>query len=181
MPLPEFDASDCQVVVHGWPRGHVDARLLRWLQAVHGVRWDSIAVTCQRGVVPAYNKGVAHALASGKTHLLFADNDLIPVGGTPQRPGTDELMGALPADIACCMYEVSHPAAWIREGSFHTGIWRTTRQALLQIGPPWFLEGFSADGSEQTGCACMHLAEKARGAGLAIMRAGWAEHLARPA
>ena len=43
-----------------------------------------IAVTCQRGVACACNKGVAPAPASGKTHLLFADNDLVPVGPTPQ-------------------------------------------------------------------------------------------------
>jgi len=175
MPTP-LDPNDTAVVIAAWPTGHVDYRLMRWLIDAQGIPWGSIMVTKIQPRISAYNVGVHDALENGKTHLLFVDHDVVPTGRTGHHPSTDEFLQAAQGDIICCPCRLDIPGAWAKPDAFHCGMWRTTREALLKVEPPWFLEDYSPDGRELVNCCCAHLARRASSAGLTVGRAGWAEH-----
>ena len=170
-----LDSRNAFAVVHCYPTGHVEPRLIRWLNE-NGIGWDAIAFSNVRMIPRAYNQGVRQALASGRRELIFADNDIIPSSANGNRPGTNDFLTVTDADVVCCPCELGIPGAWARPETFHCGLWRTTREALLRVSPPWFLEKYDADGTELEQCVCAYFAAKARAAGLTIVRAGWADH-----
>ena len=172
---PRLNSADCAVVVHCYPTNHADHRLMRWL-CEFGVPWEQMAFGCVLGIPQAYNQGVRKALDSGKSHLIFADHDVIPVGRTTAHPATDTFLDACEADIVCCPCRLDIPGEWADPNTFHCGLWRITRDALLKISPPWFQFTYNGDGTELRQCVCAYFAEKARAAGLNIVRQGWADH-----
>ncbi len=173
--VPLLNASDCHVVVHCYPTDHADHRLLRWL-CEFGITWPQMSFGNIKGIPQAYNQGVRLALGSGLPHLIFADHDIIPVGQTPHHPSTEVFLHASDADIVCCPCNLGIPGAWSDPASFHCGLWRITRDALLKIASPCFQFIYNDDGTDLRQCVCAYFAEKARAAGLMIARQGWADH-----
>lgn len=167
-------------VIHSWPTGHIEPRLIRWLMTGPAkLSWQSMAWSNVRFIPRAYNQGVKQALASGKANLLFVDHDIIPVAPTGNRPGTDPFLKPCEADIVCCPCNLGVPGAWADDRTFHCGLWRATREALLTLDAldgPNFLEEYTADGTELERCVCAYFAQRARKAGLRIVRQGWADH-----
>ena len=174
--MQPVDPMDTSVVIAAWPTGHVDWRLSRWLIGTVGIPWGNVAVHRIQPRVCAYNDGVATALAGGKTHLVFVDHDVIPAGRTGHHPATEDFLAECEGDLICCPCRLEIAGAWASTDAFHCGLWRTTREALLRVPPPWFLEEYSPDGRAINKCVCAYFAHKAKAAGLTVGRAGWADH-----
>ncbi len=111
------------------------------------------------------------ALGSAPSYewFVFADRDV--------RPTVDTAMFLhLPTDIKVCQVPMESHHAWIHTNSFHETIWCTSRRVLEAIEPPWFMQGYSSDGTELDGCICQSFRRKALEAGFSISHGGWAEH-----
>jgi len=175
-----LDPEDTFVVVHCYPTGHVYPWLLHWL-LTNGAAWDRLRFSNIRGIPIAYNQGVKMALESGMSTLLFADHDVIPVGASPSHPATNKFLEPTEHDIVCCPCRLDIPGAWADPDTFHCGMWRTTREALLKVSAPWFLKEHTPDGTALSKCECAYFAAKAREVGLTIARKGWADHRSRGA
>ena len=182
-PPPDFQLSlppepgETYAIVHAYPTGHVEPRLLEWLQrGPPAADWDSVAVMNVKGIDVSYNRGVRRALATGRRHLVFADHDVIPTAATDRHAGTDEFWGSCQADVVCCPCRLDIEGVWGDPAAWHAALWRTTADVLAAIPPPWFAETLTDDGTARDGCLCSYFARKARAAGFVVARQGWADH-----
>ena len=169
-PVPlAFDPARTLAVIHAWPDGRADGKLIGFLLEQARVPLGQLVYTNKRYIPAAYNSAVRDALLSPFEHFIFADHDVRP--GRLALPFLDAA-----GDVVCCPCNLENNVAWADPMAFHCGLWRTSRLALLKLAPPWFLEEYSPDGCELVKCVCRYFAEKARAAGLSVTRAGWAEH-----
>ncbi|HOD84746.1 MAG TPA: hypothetical protein PKG77_25300 [Phycisphaerae bacterium] len=157
------------------PDFRVRPELIQWLVQVARVPFERIAyVQHPRLSSCVYNRAVATALrvAGPGDHLLFADADIVPTNATAP-------LLLAEADVANAIYQTEVEEAFDPPDAFHSGLWRTTREVLEAIEPPWFAWPVTADGTDITGCPCGFFAAKVRAAGFTIAKAGFVRH--RPA
>ncbi len=161
------------VHIQAYPHGLVEPSLLLWLTD-HGFRNIYIGGVGHRGIVSGFNEMIRVALASPADFFLFAERDIRPnTKGHDTEPFLNEVGG----DIVCATYPCGNSHAWDHPEAFHTGLWRTTRAALLRIEPPWFTNDYAdAMHIRPQGCECASFARKAKAAGLSIVRSGEADH-----
>ena len=137
-------------MVASWPDGRVHPSLFALLER-YGFSIDDehLRLYQMRDTVCAYNTAVRDlALRSPFNSFVFADNDLI------YGPGTQPWF-FVKADVVCVEYDIGHPANWQAPTEFHTGLWRTSREVLERMTPPWFMREDAADGTRVTKCPCM--------------------------
>ncbi|HOD83620.1 MAG TPA: hypothetical protein PKG77_19555 [Phycisphaerae bacterium] len=163
------------VHIQAYPHGLVEPSLLLWLTD-HGFSPGNIYIggVGHRGIVSGFNEMIRVALSSPFDTFLFAERDIRPnTAGHNTEPFLNELGG----DIVCATYPCGNSHAWDHTDAFHTGLWRTTRAAMLKIQPPWFTNDY-ADPMHirPAGCECASFARKAIAAGLKIVRSGEADH-----
>jgi len=77
------------------------------------------------------------------------------------------------ADVANAIYQTEVEEAFDPSDAFHSGLWRTTREVLEAIDPPWFAWPVNADGTDIAGCPCGYFAAKIRAAGFTVAQAGF--------
>jgi hypothetical protein len=118
-----------------------------------------------------FNHGIKVAIESGKESLMFCDCDMQP---------TPALTSPFLADIFDLQCIKSDTGTEWREGSFHTGMWRTGRRHIVGMTPPWLEWQVTDDGCEVTGCLCKSLADKYRARGLTVGVVGEAGHVPKP-
>lgn len=176
MPLPPLDPDDCVVAIAAYPTGHVEPRLKDWLHGTHKIPYGMVGTGKIKPLVVAYNQGILKALESGKRHCVFCDHDIWPVDANGNHPGSDEFFGEHDADIICMPCRLGLDGAWASPGAFHAAAWRTTRDVLLKLPPPWFDWTLSPDGAAVMECPCGYFARRAREAGFTVGRAGWGGH-----
>jgi len=90
------------------------------------------------------------ALPSGKTHLIFADNDIVPSRQTDSFFQAD-------ADVVGAMFDLSDMASWSDPEMLHFGLVRFDRHVLAAIQPPWFQRVYTSDGAALVKCGCLYL------------------------
>ena len=124
-------------------------------------------------VCTAYNRTILDALTVLPKEIntfIFAERDVVPsLNNTAeflQHKG--EVVGAI--------YETAGEKAFDSPQSFHTGLWRASRRALMALEPPWFALPKSPDGTELLCCPCAYLQWKFNEAGIRTAHAGWVAH-----
>ena len=117
---------------------------------------EIVAVHCynRRDVNIARNRAIKTlALPSGKTHLVFADNDIVPSRQTDPFFQAD-------ADVVGAMFDLPDMASWSDPEMFHFGLVRFQRHMLAAIQPPWFQRIYSPNGAGLVKCGCLYLRDK---------------------
>lgn len=104
--------------------------------------------------------------AGSGDHLLFADAAIVPINATAPLLLAD-------ADVANAIYQTEVEEAFDPSVVFHSELWRTTRDVLEAVDPPWFAWPVNADGTDIAGCPCGYFAAKIRAAGFTVAQAGF--------
>jgi len=164
-----FDPNDAAVFISTYPDGMLKPELIGFF-AAHGIPLTAIHSYNWRDVNIARNRAIKTlALPSGKTHLIFADNDIVP----SQR--TDSFFQA-DADAVGAMFDLPDMASWSDPEMIHFGLVRFHRHVLAAIQPPWFQRVYTPDGAGLVKCGCLYLRDKIKEKGFRIARAGWCGH-----
>jgi len=167
-----YQPDNARAFVCCMPDFRVRPELIQWLVQVARLPFERIAyVQHPRLSSCVYNRAVATALqVSGPgDHLLFADADIVPINATAPLLLSE-------ADVANAIYQTEVEEAFDPPDAFHSGLWRTTRDILDAIQPPWYSWPLNADGTDITGCPCGYFAAKVRAAGFTIAKAGFVQH-----
>jgi len=109
------------------------------------------------------------ALPFGKTHPVFADNDITLSKQTDAFFRPD-------AEVVGAMFDLPDMATWSDPEVFHFGLVRFHRHVLAAIQPPWFQRVYTPDGAGLVKCGCQYLRDKVKEEGYRIARAGWCRH-----
>lgn len=167
-----------KVIIFSYPDHKAAIPLLRWLTETQRIPWTDIVPSRGKGggrlMDASYNDGITLALESDADEFLFCDNDIFP---SPEK--TNAFMAERKFDFQCVKYPTECPDAFATPESFHSGMWRTTRAALEQIGIPVFRWKMSADGTKGIGCLCDSLVARAKIHGLTCGHVGEAFHVPR--
>ena len=164
--------SQTLAVISAYPDGQCDPSIIGFL-AEHGFLLDEshlvVANVRVNDVVVNHNTIIGKVfLPSKMEHLLFIEKDI----GLGQ---FTELFLEDVRDVVCVKFNTGRRQSWLSDG-FHTGMFRTRREVLQKVTPPWFMTEYSQDGTAVVKCLCMHFADKARAAGFTVGNAGLAHH-----
>lgn len=173
-----IDLAHTRFIVTAWPDHRWPLEIVRWIESLMSgitpARPDYRTSVKKQHVVCARNWAIKHeALASHPDYqwFVFLDRDVRPCSGNK----TSRFL-ALDADVKSCQVEHGNKAAYSWPDDFHEPIWCTSRKVLEAIEPPWFVQAFSADGTEMDGCICTSFRNKVLTAGFSIAHGGWADH-----
>ena len=160
------------VVVHACPDGMISILLAKWLKLMG---WPTLfIVTSDRNIDCTYNLGVASALRTSHDRFVFCDNDVRP------EPAGLVPFWAMDADVVGAEYRTEGgPGSWHDPNKIHSGFWRTRREVLEAMPPPWFHWHRSSDHTRTIGCVCGSFCDKARQLGFSIRHAGEVGHTPR--
>ena len=170
-----IDIEKTRFLVTAWPDQRWPVELMLWIERLtHGKNMpadyrESIKKqdrTCARNTCIK-----KCALGSDPRYewFVFADSDVRP-------DERSDAFLALEADIKACQVPMRSDTAWSLPNSFHESLWCTSRRVLEAIEAPWFMQGYTDDGCNLTGCICRSFQRKALAAGFTIAHGGWAEH-----
>jgi len=157
-------------LVNDAPARMMSRELAMWFLGM-GV-WRKIAFVDagQRDEAAQYNQAIKVALASNQNHFVFCDSDI--------RPDMESMVPfwSATADVVGAKYPTENLHAWDDPAVIHGGMWRTRREVLEALEPPYFEWEFDAEHTHVTKCLCWHFCDKVRAAGFTVAQAGTAKH-----
>ena len=171
-----IDLARTRFIVTSWPRARWSIEVMSFIEVmmrdVQPVRKDYRSSVVKKDRTCARNTAIRdYALRAPEEfqHFIFIDEDVRPQEATPQ-------FLELTADVVSCQVPMENKTAWSKPDSFHEAFWFTSRHVLQAIKPPWFMQGYSADGCDLSGCICKSFRAKVLEAGFTIAHGGGAEH-----
>lgn len=157
--------------------------LLFWLED-HGFnrRSDIAFIHESRDVCMAWSAAIRKALEDRVDMAVFCENDAIPSAAA-----TDQFFTENRYHLQCVKYDTENSHAFNRYDSFHTLIWRASRESLLKLAERASLEKspickwtYGPAGDVISECACSSIAKLAKNAGLSTGWIGNAGHAPKP-
>lgn len=168
--MPAIDLKNTRAYVLTWPNHMIAMELIAWLHHL-GIAFDRLTTITfpARDLASANNHYCQLAKRAKEKFCIFADNDIRP---TPA--GTAPFLDC-PLDVVACETDCQgHP--WGSASEFHAGMWRTRKEVLLKIKPPYFGWKYN-DVGKIVGCTCQMFRQKALNAGFSVGHAGFAKHV----
>lgn len=161
----------CMAVIAAWPDMHVAPQLVAWLRDL-GVDRIEVHRFGDGRMDCGYNMGIEIALGSDYPEFIFADRDIWP------GPASEPFL-KVRADLVSCRYDTGQDDAWSEPDSFHTGLWRTSRQVLQAVGIRPFTWHLNEKGTGPLECLCRPFARRVKAAGFTVAHDGLAHHAPR--
>ena len=173
------DPKEHYFIIHANADGFLHADLARWLMSL-GVtpsQWG-LWLAKDRNNDCNYNAALYWLLHSQAVfdRFVICDCDIRPHESKMRE------FWASAADIVGVRYPTEREDAFDVPDVIHTGLWRTTRDALQAIEDEfgtWFEWGKNDNNTGTTACLCKSLVHKARKLGLSIEQGGYAMHVPR--
>jgi len=166
-----IDPKKTLTVVAAYPDGKMDPSLFGFMQDC-GLLFDKdhFAIANIRDTVVCKNRIVQDILLPSLLDtFIVLDND-IGLNTKESAPFLDA-----PEDLVCIECNTGNES-WRSPTAFHAGMWRTRRDVLEAIVPPWFRIVYNNTGTKIVKCLCMYFAEKVQLAGFTVGHAGFAYH-----
>jgi len=169
----QIDPKRTAAIVLAWPDGRVRPELLYWLTDIGVARDATIPHTLGgRDQASGWNASIRIALDTDPGRFdsfIFAEHDIRP-DLTRTRPFLDTA-----ADVVGVKFDNGNPGSFHRSNEMHLALWRTRRDVLAALAPPWFVRDTDEYGIERA-CLCWPFNRRLIAAGYAVTAVGWADH-----
>ena len=165
-----IDPKKTRAIVLTWPDHSLTWEMAAWLYNIFPPA--NILGLCVQGIIEARNRSVAELVLKAPseiTDFVFMDRDM-----RPGRAAIEVLRAE--GDVVACTYPTPRMETWADPTTLHMGLVRVKRRVFEAIEPPWFMFGYSPDGTRRAKCECGYFRDKAIEAGFKVVRAGWCGH-----